>query len=209
MNIESLLTKKTNLVENDSLTVFDGWAAQQNPKAFEVFYDFIKEVRPSRILEIGTSLGGFTRFLNEVCKNLNIDCNILTYDIYGRQEYDILINEGVDLRIENVFNDSYTILKESVINFIQTPGVTIVLCDGGDKIMEFNLISDYLKSGDYILAHDYAENAEVFQKEVFMKSWNWHEISEHNITEACNKNNLVDYKREIFTEAVWVCKIKE
>ncbi len=73
MDIENLLTKKTNLLENDSLSVFDGWAAQQNPKAFEAFYSFIKEVRPSRILEIGTSLGGFTRFLNEVCKNLNVD----------------------------------------------------------------------------------------------------------------------------------------
>ena len=209
MDLEILLTKKTNLIENDSLCVFDGWAAQQNPKAFEVFYSFIKEVRPSRILEIGTSLGGFTRFLNEVCKNLNVGCNILTYDIYERQEYDVLISEGIDLRIENVFNELYTTLNEGVIDFIQNPGVTIVLCDGGDKVREFNLISDYLKSGDYILAHDYAENTEVFQKEVFMKSWNWHEISEHNITEACDKNNLIDYKREIFTEAVWVCKIKE
>ena len=209
MILENLITKKTNLEQNDSLTIINGWAAQQNPKAFEIFYEFLKEVRPSRILEIGTSLGGFTRFLNEVCKELNLDCNILTYDIYGRQEYDILINEGIELRIENIFNDSYTTISQDVINFIGSPGVTIVLCDGGDKVREFNILSNFLKVDDYILAHDYAENSEVFQNKIFMKFWNWHEISEHNITEACIKNNLFDYKREIFTEAVWVCKIKQ
>jgi hypothetical protein len=208
MDLELLLTKKTNLIENDSLTVFDGWAAQQNPNAFDVFFNFLKDVRPSRILEVGTSLGGFTRFLNETCKNLNIDCDIVTYDIYDRQEYDVLVSEGINVIIENVFNEDYTILKEDVINFVQSPGVTIVLCDGGDKIREFNLISNFLKSGDYILAHDYAENSDVFQNEVFMKLWNWHEISEHNIIEACDRNNLIDFKRDVFTKAVWVCKIK-
>jgi hypothetical protein len=119
-----------------------------------------------------------------------------------------LVSEGINVIIENVFNEGYTILKEEVINFVQSPGVTIVLCDGGDKIREFNLISNFLKSGDYILAHDYAENSDVFQNEVFMKLWNWHEISEHNIIEACDRNNLIDFKRDVFTKAVWVCKIK-
>lgn len=209
MILENLITKKTNLEQNDSLTIINGWAAQQNPKAFEVFYEFLKEVKPSRILEIGTSLGGFTKFLNEVRNELNLNCNILTYDIYGRQEYDILIKEGIDLRIENIFNNSYTTVSQDVINFIESPGVTIVLCDGGDKIREFNLLSNFLKVGDYILAHDYAENSEVFQNKIFMKFWNWHEISESDIVDVCEKNNLVDFKKNDFNEAVWVCKIKK
>ena len=50
------ITKKSNLEENDSLCVYKNeWAAQQNFKAFETFFYFLKEVKPKRILEIGTS----------------------------------------------------------------------------------------------------------------------------------------------------------
>lgn len=209
MEYQNLITRKTNLQNNDSLTIYDGWPAQQNPYAFELFFNFIKKVRPSRIIEIGTSLGGFTKFLNSTCKKLGIDCKVVTYDIYNKNEYTTLIKEGIDVKIENIFNSNYTSLKEDVINFIKDPGVTIVLCDGGDKIREFNLISNYLKVGDFILAHDYAENKKIFENEVHMKLWNWHEISESDIKSACDKNNLHDYERENFKLGVWVCKIKK
>ena len=63
MNIQENITKFTNLELNDSLSAFRGHTAQQSHNAYQVFYDFISEVKPSRILEIGTALGGFTEFL--------------------------------------------------------------------------------------------------------------------------------------------------
>ena len=63
MIYEDNVTKKCDLENNDSLSIYNNWAAQQNYKAFEIFYNFIRDVKPKRILEIGTSLGGFTSFL--------------------------------------------------------------------------------------------------------------------------------------------------
>jgi hypothetical protein len=208
MYYEDKITRKSNLLENDSLSSYDNWAAQQNPNAFKVFHDFINDVRPARILEIGTSLGGFTSFLNYTCKKIELDCHIITYDINEFPWYSDMKKEGVDVRVENVFNESYSEVKQEVINFIKGDGITIVLCDGGSKIDEFNLLSNYIKIGDFIMAHDYARNQETFQNEVNLKLWNWHEISDSDIQEACDKNNLIDYKSEIFNAAVWTCRQK-
>ena len=57
---EENITRRSDLEQNDSLSAYLGDTAQQNPNAFKVFYNFISEVKPKRILEIGTSLGGFT-----------------------------------------------------------------------------------------------------------------------------------------------------
>jgi hypothetical protein len=209
MQYEDKVYKKSSLEHNDSISTYDGWGAQQNPNAFEVFYNFLNEIKPSRILEIGTSLGGFTSFLNYASKRLNIPCNILSYDIYEKDWYVDMVNEGIDVRVENVFNHHYTEVKQEVIDFINQDGITLILCDGGSKIHEFNLLSDYMKVGDFIMAHDYSENEETFKENVYMKIWNWHEIADKDIQDACDRNNLISYNKEIFNTVAWVCKIKE
>jgi hypothetical protein len=209
MIYENKITKKCSLEHNDSISTYNGWGAQQNYNAFETFHNFISEVKPKRILEIGTSLGGFTSFLKYTCDKLNLECDVLTYDIYEKSWYKDLTNMGIDVRIENIFSENYTKLNNEVIEFVKSDGITIVLCDGGWKIGEFNLISNYLKNGDFILAHDYAENKEKFELDVKNKIWNWHEIQESDIIDACERNNLKDYQREIFESVVWICKTKQ
>jgi hypothetical protein len=115
---------------------------------------------------------------------------------------------GIDVRIENIFSNEYQTLSQEVIDFIRLDGTTIVLCDGGDKIREFNILSDYLKSGDFILGHDYAVNRDTFEEIVNKKIWNWHELSESDIKNACDRNLLEDYNRTTFESVVWICKIK-
>ena len=209
MNYEDKVYKKSNLEHNDSISTYDGWGAQQNPNAFEVFYNFLNEIKPLRILEIGTSLGGFTSFLNYATKRLNIPCNILSYDIHFKDWYNDMINEGIDVRVENVFNHHYTEVKQEVIDFIQQDGMTLILCDGGSKIHEFKILSNYMKNNDFIMAHDYSQNKETFKENVYMKIWNWHEIEDKDIQEACEKNNLISYNQEIFNTIAWVCKVKQ
>lgn len=209
MEYENLIQKSSNLELNDSITNYDGWGAQQNPHTFEVFYNFLKKVKPKQILEIGTSLGGFTFFLKKSCQRLGIDCSILTYDIYGRHGYDDLVSNGIDVRIENVFNSDYSIVEKEVIDYINKEGTSLVLCDGGDKIKEFNLLSNYLKIGDIIMAHDYSYDKKTFDTEINKKYWNWFEISEKDIKESCLRNNLYDLDVEKFKKCVWVCKIKK
>ena len=66
-----------------------------------------------------------------------------------------------------------------------------------------------MKKGDFILAHDYADNKEIFDTKIFKKLWNWHEIDDNDITDACERNNLETYSKNEFDKAVWVCKIKK
>ena len=203
------ITRRTNLEANDSLSQYLNHTSQQNHNAYEVFYNFLNEVKPKRILEIGTALGGFTSFLNIVSKENNLNIDILTYDIYARPWYSDMRDEGIDVRVENVFGDNFEKVNDEVINYIQQDGITIVLCDGGDKIREFNLLSNYIKKGDIIMAHDYAYDIDKYQKDIQYKIWNWCEITESDISEASIKNNLTNYSQEIFDNVVWVCKIKK
>lgn len=208
MNFNEEITKKEDMINNDSLSSYMGLASQQNHNAYEVFYNFLNDVKPKRILEIGTALGGFTQFLKRVSDESNLDISILTYDIHRMNWYDDLINEGIDVRVEDVFSNNYGEIKQEVIDYIQQEGLTIVLCDGGNKVGEFNTLSNYIKQGDFIMAHDYAYNREDFNENYYGKIWNWHEIEHSNIAEACDRNNLQSYKSEIFNNVVWVCKIK-
>jgi cephalosporin hydroxylase len=208
MNIEDHITKKSDLQNNESLSSFMNHCAQQSHFAYQVFYDFLAEIRPDRILEIGTALGGFTQFLNICKKELNLDTYILSYDIHSRDWYDDMIKQGIDVRVENIFFDNFSGCKQEVIDFINKSGTTVVLCDGGYKIGEFNLLSRYIKVGDYILAHDYSTDKEYFEKNINSKIWNWMEIQESDISNACVSNNLIDHNKEKFNQAAWVCKKK-
>ena len=209
MNIEEKITRKIDLEQNDGLSSFLNLPAQQTHNVYEVFYKFIKKIKPKRILEIGTALGGFTQFLNWVSNELNYDIEILTYDVIEHNWYPNIRELGIDVRVKNVFNETYTEVNQEVIDFIKQDGVTIVLCDGGYKIGEFNVLSNFLKTGDFIMAHDYSENREVFDEKINRKIWNWFEISDSNIENACIKNNLIDYNKDTFENVVWTCKIKQ
>jgi cephalosporin hydroxylase len=209
MNIQENITKFTNLSADDSLSSFMGHTAQQSHNAYEIFYEFIKEVKPNQILEIGTALGGFTEFLKIITDELNLKTKILSYDISERPWYYQMIEKGIDVRVENIFNEEWTDVNQEVIDFIRQPGTTIVLCDGGWKIGEFKILSKKIKKGDFILAHDYSESIEFFNDNIKDKIWNWCEITDNDIKDSVFENNLKPYKQNEFTQAVWVCKIKE
>ena len=209
MEYEDKIYKKSSLEDNDSISVYNGWGAQQNYKIFEVLHHFLNEIKPKQILEIGTSIGGLTTYIDYVCKKLNLDTKFISYDILEYNWYQDMRNNGIDVRVENVFYDDYKGVKQEVIDFIKNDGTTLILCDGGNKIGEFNLLSDFMKSGDFIMAHDYAENDITFKNDIYMKIWNWHEISDKDIENACVRNNLRTYNKDIFDKVVWVCKIKD
>lgn len=208
MDITNRIRKKTDLKSNDSLSFFDGHASQQNHNVYQIFYDFLNKVKPKRILEIGTALGGFTQFLRIVSEESNLGIKILSYDVISHPWYDEIRDNGVDLRVENIFIGDYESINEEVKEFIKSDGTTIVLCDGGNKIKEFNLISNYLKIGDFIMAHDYAHDNNKFEKDIKNKIWNWCEIKESDVSEASVRNNLSFYSQDIFENVAWICKIK-
>lgn len=208
MEYEDKLYKSSNLEFNDSISTYNGWGAQQNPYAFRTFFNFLKEVRPRTIFEVGTSLGGFTQYLNYTCNRLGIETRILTFDIFSRNEYKSLRENGIEVVLDNIFSENYTLIPQEYIDIIKQEGTTVVLCDGGDKVREFKLLSQHLKSGDFILGHDYAKDQDDFNSRVNRKLWNWFELQESDISEVCRQHNLVPYMQEEFEQAVWACRKK-
>lgn len=209
------ITKNSNLLISDPISCYQGFCAQQNDNAYQVFYDFLNEVKPKNILEIGTGMGGFTIALKLFVNELGLPTDIRTYDVVVPTYEKALIDVGIDLRVKDVFTDpnlnkQYTTYVESeVISFIQEEGVTLVICDGKSKVNEFRILSDYLKIGDFILAHDYYENDEIFNRLMKYNIWNWNEICMEEIIEPMKKNNLIEYKKDVFNNVAWTCAIKE
>lgn len=202
------VTKQVDLINNDAISIVSGQGAQQHHNAYQVFYDFIRKAAPNRILEIGTAKGGFISFLKECTNDLGMDTDIRSYDIKDRPVYNKFRSKGIDIRIKNIFDADYTRCDSEVTDYIKNDGVTIILCDGGNKIKEFNLLSKYLKNNDYILAHDYAESLEIFNSSIKFNIWNWCEITSHDVSHAAKENNLEYYDKEVFERVAWTCRKK-
>jgi predicted O-methyltransferase YrrM len=194
--------------------VYRNLTTMQHSSIEEKFLKLITTLKPTKVLEIGTSSGGLTLMLRDILDTNGLESTrLVSYDINDPKYLRHYIDEGanIELKIESVFNNTYDKLEngQEVIDLISSEGTTLVLCDGGNKKNEFKILSDYLKIGDVIMAHDYAPNEEYFQEHIHSKIWNWLEIRDSDINDACLKNNLTPYMDDDFKQVVWVCKIKE
>jgi cephalosporin hydroxylase len=195
---------------------YKGISIEQNPNIIDEFNKLIEEIRPVRILEIGTFAGGLTLIMRDLLDINNLkESEVITYDVqtphYLLQR---ISNIKIESRVVNLFSYDYGDFadenaKMELYNIINGEGTTLVLCDGGNKKNEFNIISPLLKVGDVIMAHDYAPNNQYFQNHVENQIWNWLEIQDNDIDESCKKYNLIPLFEEEFKRVVWVCKIKK
>lgn len=192
-------------------TTYKGYTAQQHHNIFTVFENFLREVKPARIVEIGTAGGGFTLFLRDTLNSLGLTSSeIISFEVSEMSWYEELRNQNIDIKIVNIFDQPYLNLEkpEMVVPFIQQPGTTLVLCDGGHKITEFNTLAPYIKPGDFIMAHDYIDTWENFRNNYVDKIWNWCEVEEKYIEKISLEQNLMHFNKEVFDDVVWVCKKK-
>lgn len=187
----------------------------QNTFAQRVFEELLGIIKPSRILEIGTFHGGLTLMISDILNNLKLyDTVIRTYDINNQEFLKPLVKDRkIEIFTENLFNDNYTNFindeaKTNIYNFIQGLGTSMILCDGGCKKCEFNLISPLLKQHDVIMAHDYAPNQQYFDASMKHKIWDWLEIQDNDINTCVLKNNLIPFHQDLAQLAAWCCKIK-
>ncbi len=129
------------------------------------------------IIELGTDYGGLT---NAIADNtVSNYATIHTFDINS----DRFINywpEKIVFHCIDIYANFEYILK-----LIKRQRV-LVLCDGGNKPLEFQTIAPHLKTGDVIMAHDYFANKEEFAKSKESGGWAWWEFadSSYNINEA-------------------------
>jgi hypothetical protein len=195
---------------------YKGLGTEQNPNVIYPFDELISSVKPARIIEIGTFAGGFTLMLRTILDNNDLNETIITtYDV-NPPTFMLPLLEDIPTVIsntKNLFSSNYSNFndersKAEMVDLINCEGTTLVLCDGGCKKCEFNILSDYLKLNDIIMAHDYAPNQEYFENTMKNKIWNWLEISDSDIIDCCVRNGLESFMAQSFLNVAWVCKRK-
>lgn len=166
------------------------------PKTLSAFARFVKTLKENgvtngRIIELGTGCGGFSVFLALYCIFLGKEWKLYTFDNGNRLEehcQSAMLKLGASFFNTDIFGEEAT---KEIIELIQAEGTTILLCDNGNKRREFNLFSKYLKSGDYIFAHDLTT-----------------EIHEDDVEELCEKYDIVPHMQKMFGEVWWLSKKK-
>ena len=192
--------------------VYKNHIAMQHEDALQAFKEFISVNKPQRILEIGTADGGLTLALRNILDEMGMSTvPIRSFDVQSRPAYDLLISQNIEIIVENLFDESYTrlIKPDLVIPFIQAPGITLVLCDGGYKVGEFHVLAPLIKPGDFIMAHDYIDTVENFQNHYFGKIWDWQEVKDSDLDSVSQEYGLLDVNQDLFKPVVWTCKVKK
>jgi cephalosporin hydroxylase len=177
----------------------DGVIAAQTPNIEIAFNQILKSF--DLIIEIGFHRGGFTLWL---FRNKAEHTKLVSYDISSDAKE--VNNDHIDFRIGDCFDPA--IIKE-IQKLINSHGKVLLLCDGGNKIKEFNLYSALLKSGDVIMCHDYAHDETEYQS--IISSINWETIFESDlksILPAIKSNNLLPYNYDLFKNVLWGSFIK-
>jgi|WetSurMetagenome_2_1015567.scaffolds.fasta_scaffold77307_4 hypothetical protein len=180
--------------------VVEGVTASQTPLIVKPFKRLLKGV--AQIIEIGFDQGGLSLWLH---RNKRDSCSLVCYDI-TKERLTVPLSHGIDFRIGDCF--SHEIITE-IVELIQLPGRTLLLCDGGDKKKEFSFYCDVLKHGDIIMIHDYADNEEDYQ--AIKDKLNWPtqpEVFYRDIYHAAISHNLRPYNYCGMMEVLWGSFIK-
>lgn len=180
-----------------------GLSMQQNKYALPAISILLEYSEPSRIVEFGTRFGGLSVFLGMYAKSQNIEC--LTFDISDQAKYkDFFSFLGINYYICDIFDPG---VQSDISKLIRRPGRTILFCDAVKK-REFNLYAADLKTGDIILAHDYADNPSDFELMKKQRIWWQCEIQHSDIANACKTHHLEQVFADLFRTAAWCCYVK-
>lgn len=176
-----------------------GHGLSQNYLAYGVWNYIILTEKPDVVLEIGTSVGGFSCLLGKTCQALEIP--FVTYDIRSIENQNFE-SHGVLSRCLDVFSDDGIKEIERALG-ASLGSKAILLCDGGNKIREFNTFASMISSGSIIAAHDFIDGDNG------ILSWAWSEVNIPAISKSVDDNQLVRYKPEWLTNAAWLAYKKK
>jgi hypothetical protein len=182
---------------------YKGIGMQQIDSVALPFKKLFLTAKPKRVIEIGTSRGGLTLLLRDLLDEIGMmDTEFISYDNF--EQHQLHHHTNINFINKDVFDD-----MDNLNQKINDTGVTIVLCDGGNKIREFNTFSKFLKNGDIIMGHDYSPSLEYFKDNIKEKIWNWVELTDDSVRFSTLKHNLIPYMPDDFINVVWLCKIKK
>lgn len=177
---------------------FLGFPMSQNRYAIPAWSYLFERLPPKNIVEIGTSVGGMTCLL--ALAATNYDAYLDTFDIapsMAENTRETLRRIGGSHAKVNVTDALGLCGKMLIETIIRSPGQTIVLCDGGNKVQEFISFCKSLKPGDVIAAHDFGGK----------ESWPWQEIRRIDVIDVMIQCNIIEFMADVFEGTGWlVCR---
>lgn len=198
MNLFELdLIEKNYNIENAQYFFF-GLEMQQIPSALLKINRLLNHINFQRVIEIGTGKGGLSLLLS-IWADLRKK-EFYSFDVLNFLQYPYKINFFQGDILDN--KDNINKIK----TLITAPGRTMVLCDA-HKSIEYNIYASSLKSGDFILTHDFSPNLNIFETEVKNKLWNHFENCYEKIKEETEKNNID--MNDYMLDCVWSVGIKK
>jgi len=177
----------------------------QHPDIFNKLWLFLTtlEFIPGYIIETGTSYGGLTWIISDMCDSLKWNTKIITIDPFkterNNKEIDYMI-ENCKHRVEYWEKNAWDEEVIKKIKNLTNDKLTLFFLDGGDKPKDFNIYKNIAKKNDRLLVHDFAKNKEYFTKNIFEKNiWMWNDAVEEDLS--------LDYiiRDNMFNELESVC----
>lgn len=190
-------------MSDQMMFTYRGVSVHQNGYVGDVFRALFRTFQPVKVLEIGTADGGLTILLRDLLDEAGLKATDLWTCDPSVRERPHLLNSGICYYAIDALNSS---VLEYYVKYAEGP--VLVLCDGGNKPVEFNKYAAYLRSGDVIMAHDYARDYEVFHGTMKGRHWDWWEIEEDQICDACHKHQLEPFMQDEFARVAWACRRK-
>jgi len=135
--------------------------------SFEIIQNVVTEHKPELILEIGTAVGGLTLLLHECDRSTPL----VTFDKYNMSRLRSRFHEGSVWHTANLeagaFNANVSFVLGNVFAEPVRTKLQVLLkddrriflyCDGGSKPTEMYVFGKYLKQGDLLGVHDWAQD---------------------------------------------------
>lgn len=179
---------------------YGGQYMMQSPLCLPMFTKLFKKEKFQNVIEIGTANGGLAMFLQEQAELHNF--KFVTYDI---KEPSSKSEQFKGTNINTIIRDVFDPISIKEIAAIISTGKTLILCDGGNKVGEFNTFTPMLNAGDLIMAHDYGRD-KTYHDENIKQYWKWCEIIDSRISNTLP--SVTRYTDIDFEKAGWLCTIK-
>jgi hypothetical protein len=154
-------------------------------KAFTKLAQYVQSRPFDVIIELGADYGGLTNMLAD--NPISSHATIHTFDL-NRDRFTNLWPEKIVFHCMDIYANF-----EYISKLFDENRRVLVLCDGGNKALEYKELSRWLNYGDIIMAHDYYPDKAEFEAGKLEGRWNWWEFSDEVATLNPSLVKPVDY----------------
>lgn len=208
---------------------FFGCYMQQTPRAVMSFNRLLNSFSFDTIIELGTHDGGLSSLFALYCLGSRMGVGAETpneptfYKASSHHKspktfhtYDCTIRDVLRMEMLKQMGTVFERLDflnvpasiERISAVIRNGRRVLLLCDGGNKLREFDLYAPSLKPGDIIMLHDWALNEAAFESIKARNVWHGCEVMWSDMRDRCARLAIRPAFNEEFDESMWFCGIK-